>query len=744
MSLIPYNSETQAIVLRRGNAVVVYDQASKSLQVLDDDETEHLLDLTECPYCHRPYRDEYDGASRGDSFDRSNSDGERGRSGHGWHSEPQGREFVDPDYFNMLAASQRVTPDGSRSTTPGAQRLVPAALRSGRSRDVSGAMGPPSQEAEFVGYASASTAPEGISSSAFSPGFFKQFFVEQGLLGKGGNGVVLLVEHIMDRVSLGQFACKRIPVGNNHSWLEKVLVEVKLLQKIPHKSLVQCHWVWLEDHQPNRFGPSIPCLWILQEYCNGGDLHSYVLGPKEEPTTTEKLKQRLRRRSKGDAEVPKDLRGPSRLTFDEIFSFFRDITSGLHHLHSKGYIHRDLKPSNCLLQRDGTKTRVLISDFGEVQAADAKRGSTGATGTISYCAPEVLRRETPDGTFGNFSTKSDVFSLGMIVYFMCFGRLPYSNADDINEETEDLDELRAEITQWPGFNDETRARPDLPEKLYRFLKRLLSVDPAERPSTGDILESIRGGGNLADLNGGGSSVEDTGSPRVSSLDSPIHRPSQHGRRRSGIVSISRPGLSAASRDPSDHISALARSRSPIKDRLRSASRPTPTASPDDDHDHTSPSHSRPMSPDPYHSALSLRTSRKIDLPAPSTPVTPKRQQSPRLMLPPPPARPTLHRLARMMHDPATISAFRATLFVLKILILTRPCAPYAPNAWLLYPLLGLAALDLGILHWDIRRSLVLLAVHVAAVVGARRFRVQCEASGGGAGAVVWEGEGSMF
>ena len=62
----------------------------------------------------------------------------------------------------------------------------------------------------------------------------------------------------------------------------------------------------------------------------------------------------------------------------------------------------------------------------------------------------MLRRDSSDGAFGDFTTKSDIFSLGMIVYFMCFGRLPYSSIDDINEENEDLDELRAEITKWSG------------------------------------------------------------------------------------------------------------------------------------------------------------------------------------------------------------------------------------------------------------------------------------------------------
>jgi serine/threonine protein kinase len=275
----------------------------------------------------------------------------------------------------------------------------------------------------------------------------------------------------------------------------------------------------------------VPCAFILQQYCNSGDLHKYILDSVKTSFTPHELKERMRRKSKGQAESP-ELNGPRRLQLDEIYSFFKDITSGLNHLHSNGYIHRDLKPSNCLLHRTGQKVRVLVSDFGEVQAQNAARKSTGATGTISYCAPEVLKREFPGGVLGNFSTKSDIFSLGMIVYFMCFGRLPYKNADGIDEDKEDLEQLRAEIAQWVGFDDQTKLRTDLPDRLYKFLKRLLSINPAERPGTDDILQSIKGGGML-DESGGFPEPVPVDGPRISSADSPSPSPVRHSSRRAG-------------------------------------------------------------------------------------------------------------------------------------------------------------------------------------------------------------------
>lgn len=74
---------------------------------------------------------------------------------------------------------------------------------------------------------------------------------------------------------------------------------------------------------------------------------------------------------------------------------------------------------------------------------------------------------------------------------MCFGRLPYRYANSVQEELEDIDQLRAEITDWEGFQDERQQRPDLPSKLYRLLKKMLALNPAERPSANEVLSAMR-------------------------------------------------------------------------------------------------------------------------------------------------------------------------------------------------------------------------------------------------------------
>jgi len=677
---------------RHGSAVVVYDHTSHSAAV----------EATSCPYCHRPYREERHGAEDSDDHE------------HRPYQEADA-SFVNPGYFQMLRRSQPGSTEVSRPSSPHKQ-LAPAPIRGVRGelhapapiRGLQEELDAPElhapEGAQFVGSSAAPQRAHGISSAAFSSNYFKTFFVEERELGRGGKGVVLLVRHVLDGVNLGMFACKRVPVGDDHEWLEKVLVEVQLLQNLSHQNLVSYRHVWLEDYQISTFGPSVPCAFILQQYCSGGDLQSYILDGMKRRMSTEQLKERLRRRSKGKMEDPDDMNGPRRMHFEEITSFFKDITSGLNHLHTNGYIHRDLKPSNCLLHDTGRKVRVLVSDFGEVQAANMTRKSTGATGTISYCAPEVLRHVMPNGPLGNFTTKSDIFSLGMIVYFMCFARLPYREADGIDEDNEDLDKLRVEISEWVGFNDERRMRKDLPEELYRSLKHLLALNPDERPTTEEILRVLKSPSALDEFGAfaGPSGLDDMAN-RITRADTPSPAATPSHRNRNS-VHYTRPGRSKLS------VSASASGHSP------------------------SPPPANPQATTPPDGSVILRQ-RKIDLPPPQGQRTPSPQHSPRLMLPPPPPPAAHTQLYHLLHNPTFVGITKVLLFVAKAFSLFSPCQPYAADPWVAYPLLCFASCDFLFVGFAIRGrylgagglgvSILLAAVHVVVVGMVARWERLC-------------------
>lgn len=678
---------------------MVYDQRSKQLSPRDASRS-IAVDATSCPYCHRAYREPSPHGA--DDDERPHSPGEPGLD-HG---------FVNPGYFQMLRGSQPSSTAGSRPASPHKQ-LGPAIIR-----DTPAEFHAP-EGSEFVGSTPLPPRNHGISARAFSPNYFKTFFVEERELGRGGKGVVLLVQHVLDGVQLGKFACKRVPVGDDHEWLEKVLIEVQLLQNLSHQNLVSYRHVWLEDYQINTFGPSVPCAFILQQYCDGGDLHGYILDSAKTTITKDQMKERLRRRSKGQMENPDDVLGPRRMHFEEIISFFKDITSGLNHLHANGYIHRDLKPSNCLLHRDKYGMKVLVSDFGEVQSANVARNSSGATGTISYCAPEVLRQEQPGGPYGNFTTKSDIFSLGMIVYFMCFARLPYRNADGIDEDNEDLEQLRAEISTWAGIDDEHRVRSDLPEKLYRSLKRLLALNPDERPATEEILHVLKSPSVFDEFNAyaGPSGMEDF-SPRVSRAETPSPGPAQMTRTRSSVHHYARPGRSS--------LGASAMERSPSPPPIHPARRKSSE-----------------------EAAVVLR-SNKIEFPRPEELVrTPSPQ---RLMLPPPPpVEPGWFDgfrdyMVSVLTNPVMTSMVKVIFFFVKVVSLFGPCQPFAAVPWATYSLLGLASLDFLYPHMvmvpHVRRrffgnlvgSLALFAVHATIVALLWRSNRLCAGR-----SITWEG-----
>lgn len=623
---------------------------------------EKSLDLKDCPFCNRPLHEQ--NAKFANDEDPTSPAGEHG--------------FVDPDYFRMLADSIPASPNSSRPSSPFKQ-LPPLQPDEGKPQTFT----TPPVEAEFVTSAPAPLPEEhNIRGSSFNQNYFQSFFVEKRELGRGGRGVVLLVEHILDGVFLGEFACKRIPVGNDHSWLEKVLLEVQYLVRLNHQNLVSYRHVWLEDAQVTKFGPSVPCIFILQQYCNAGDLQKHVLGPNPAPEPPRELRERLRRRSKIQSEFAQDS-GPRRMMqLEEIYSFFRDITSGLHHLHSNGYIHRDLKPSNCLLHNSGSKLTVHVSDFGEVQTTNAKRTSTGATGTISYCAPEVLQRNSPEGQFGNFTTKSDIFSLGMIVYFMCFGHLPYANADGIHEEDEDVDLLREEVAAWGGFDEPTRTRSDLPDRLYSFLRLLLSPNPAERPSTDQILRAIKGGGDI-DITAPQPSSPSEKTTRITAVDSPAPNPDGRPHLKHVRSSLNRPRPSPTGRHQSS--GELVRSRSPTK--KRQASNASPSTA--------------------LESGVVVHT-RKVETSSPP-PQAGAMGPAPRLMLAAPV---TLQdKATAFIRQPATVTALRGTFFFIKLVTLSWPCAPYAANPWVFYPLALLSTVDL-LLGLDLTASTILLGLHM--------------------------------
>jgi serine/threonine protein kinase len=330
----------------------------------------------------------------------------------------------------------------------------------------------------------------------FTQGYFEKFFRTIGFLGNGSNGSVFKVEHMLNDISLGVFALKKITIGTDERLLERTLKEVKMLSRITAKSrnLVNYNHVWFEVDRINEFGPRVPCAFILEQYYPGGNLEDLINDLKSPSWTVKDLKKHKHKKPIGRY-----------LTNKEIFYMFRDIARGLAELHRNFIIHRDLKPSNILLNAAYLPDKyqnqpdlenlptVVIGDFGESQFLDEKRSGTGFTGTIEYSAPEVFLYQR-SGMNVAFSQKTDMFSMGMILHFLCFSELPSSaiSAAEWDEmikrnriDDDELDSLHKRTTEF-----EIMSREGLHPRFGELIRHMTSGDPALRFSSEKLLVEL--------------------------------------------------------------------------------------------------------------------------------------------------------------------------------------------------------------------------------------------------------------
>ena len=161
------------------------------------------------------------------------------------------------------------------------------------------------------------------------------------------------------------------------------------------------------------------------------------------------------------------------LGWKEALHFSVQITKALEHAHSKGIVHRDIKPQNIMIIRDGS---IKVADFGiaALESTQEQRSSQ-TVGSVHYIAPEQARGEQPD-------TRSDIYSLGVVMYEMLTGRMPYDG------ETAEQIALKhiAGIAVPPQ-----EINPDIPDELARITLRAMNADiNARYQSASELLADL--------------------------------------------------------------------------------------------------------------------------------------------------------------------------------------------------------------------------------------------------------------
>lgn len=149
----------------------------------------------------------------------------------------------------------------------------------------------------------------------------------------------------------------------------------------------------------------------------------------------------------------------------EVLDFTIQTAKALEHAHSKGIIHRDIKPQNIMLLKDGM---IKVADFGIASLENTIEENNGETvGSVHYIAPEQARGEDPDA-------RSDIYSLGIVMYEMLTGRLPYVGNSDVEVAVKHMN------------TDPVNPRdivPSIPEELERICLKAMNSNIDERYQT---------------------------------------------------------------------------------------------------------------------------------------------------------------------------------------------------------------------------------------------------------------------
>lgn len=265
----------------------------------------------------------------------------------------------------------------------------------------------------------------------------------EGEIGRGGMGVVYRArdERLHRRV-----AVKALPpeLAFQREIRERFTREAQTAARLAHPHIVPIHDVG-----------------------EGNGVVYFVMGLIE----GESLAARIRRRGRMPAE--------------EVRRIMRETADALSAAHALSIIHRDIKPDNILLE--GTRGRVMVTDFGIAKALSAHGGATltsagMAIGTPSFMSPEQAAGERDvDG-------RSDLYSLGVVAYQMLSGELPF-NAPTV------AGILMKHITEPAPLLHERF--PDIPEDLSLAVARCLEKDPENRWPSADALRRALESRNVA-------------------------------------------------------------------------------------------------------------------------------------------------------------------------------------------------------------------------------------------------------
>jgi len=246
-------------------------------------------------------------------------------------------------------------------------------------------------------------------------------YVVQKLIGEGGMANVYLAKDII----LNRFVAVKIlheQLAKQDRFIERFRREAEAVSSIIHPNVVEIYDVGQYEN----------CYFIVMEFLEGQTLKEYIKEKKF-------------------------------LSVSETISIMKQVCDGVDVAHKQGIVHRDLKPQNIFIRRDGV---IKIMDFGIAYQQDASplTQTNAVMGSVHYLAPEQAKGESA-------SIQTDIYSLGIVMYEMLTGHVPYTGDSAVNIV---LRHLRETVPYVSEKNEH------VPQSVENIIIRATAKNPSDR------------------------------------------------------------------------------------------------------------------------------------------------------------------------------------------------------------------------------------------------------------------------